>query len=58
MNSTARACERLFDLMDNQPTKVRPDPIDPYEALAAQEMALRGPLLDLASPPPPLQPQT
>lgn len=56
--STAEACERLFTLMDNQPTLVRPEPIDPYMALQAQERALSRPVLDLAPPPPPVRTQS
>lgn len=57
VNSTAAACERLFTLMDNQPSLVRPEPIDPYLALQAQEEYLRGSLPGAAPSPPPLQPQ-
>lgn len=62
---TAEACERLFALMDNQPSKVRPlEHDEAYQmmwaqhSLMAHETPLYAPLLAAAPVPPPLHPQT
>lgn len=66
MNSTAQACERLFTLMDNQPSLVRPPTMDEaYRQMwshglisGSHERHPYGPVLDAAPVPPPLHPQT
>ena len=62
--SSAEACERLFALMDNQPSKVQPPSHDEayqmmwaQHALMAHESPLHGVRFDLTPVPPPLHPQ-